>query len=96
MVFGCIGAFPLGLLAALIALLLGQGRSINDINDLGNFLVGVGSILLVIAAHAQTLEEAAAPQPQKQPAAEPELQEEIRRLEEQIGLLQRRINGESA
>ncbi|GAE00973.1 hypothetical protein CBO05C_0663 [Clostridium botulinum B str. Osaka05] len=46
----------LALLANLIALELSKGKSVNELNVLGNLLAAVGTIISTIAAQKQNLE----------------------------------------
>ncbi|EPY2274439.1 hypothetical protein ACXAUS_003336 [Clostridium sporogenes] len=46
----------LALLANLIALELSKGKSVNELNVLGNLLAAVGTIISTIAAQKQNLQ----------------------------------------
>lgn len=45
----------LATLANLVAVALSEGRSSSEINVIGNFVVGVGSLMLTIAAQTEAL-----------------------------------------
>lgn len=46
----------LSILANVIAIGLAEGKTADEINVLGNFIVGVGGLLLTIAAQQQSLQ----------------------------------------
>lgn len=50
-----IGAIQLGALAAILALLLSDDLEVEELNVLGNFSVGLGSIILIVAAQKEFL-----------------------------------------
>ncbi|MGO5074067.1 hypothetical protein ACTQ4K_08995 [Clostridium sporogenes] len=52
----CISPEELALLANLIALQLSKGKSVNELNVLGNLLAAVGTIISTIAAQKQNLQ----------------------------------------
>lgn len=54
-IINTIGAKPLGALAAILALALADDLGADELNILGNFFVGIGSIMLIIAAQKQFL-----------------------------------------
>ena len=50
-----IGAKQLGILATLLSLWLADDLAADELNTLGNFVVGIGCILLAIAAQKEFL-----------------------------------------
>jgi hypothetical protein len=54
--FSSMSSDELAILSSLIAISLAEDMSVNDINLLGNFIVGVGGILLTIGAQKQLLQ----------------------------------------
>ncbi|WP_102399279.1 hypothetical protein [Haloimpatiens massiliensis] len=46
----------LAALAAVVAIALSENKNANELNVLGNFITGVGCIILIIAAQQQSLE----------------------------------------
>lgn len=51
----CIAPEQFALLSSVFAIALSEGLSPDETNSLGNFLVGAGSAMLVIAAQQQLL-----------------------------------------
>lgn len=47
----------LSILANIVAIILAEGRSANEVNILGNFVSAVGSLLSTIAAQQQSLQD---------------------------------------
>jgi hypothetical protein len=79
----------LGLLAALLGVAPARLISIEELNVLGNFLVAVGSIVLVIAAQAELLrvqneEKEKEAKDTKKDNTTPSVEEQIRELREQL------------
>jgi hypothetical protein len=79
--FKNIGANELGLLAALIGIALACDKTPDEQNILGNFIVGIGCIILVIASQAQYL---ASLEDKKNGIDTEELKRQILELQKQI------------
>ncbi|MEF9953298.1 MAG: hypothetical protein RR840_10445 [Clostridium sp.] len=55
--FSTLSKQEITLLSAVLALEITEGADIDQLNILGNFLVGVGTLILVIAAQEQYLND---------------------------------------
>lgn len=49
-------AEQLSFLANLLAIAISKGKSVDQLNVIGNFIVGVGGLILIIAAQIQACE----------------------------------------
>ncbi|MEG2339052.1 MAG: hypothetical protein RSB66_08235 [Clostridium sp.] len=55
--FSTMTSKELTILSAILAIEITEGADIDELNILGNFLVGVGTLILVIAAQEQFLND---------------------------------------
>jgi hypothetical protein len=69
----------LSILANVVALALAEDKTTDEINVLGNFIVGVGGLLLTIAAQQQSLQAIQDKQQQLQ-----DLKKQIKQLEKDL------------
>ena len=84
-----IGAKQLGILATLLSLWLADDLAADELNTLGNFVVGIGCILLIIAAQKEFLKNLNDTSTQKDT-----LQELVKRLERlETGMAQSSTTG---
>lgn len=81
-VFSNISGSQIALLATVLALLLAIGEEPDDISRLGNFLIAVGSIMVIIAGQEETnqAEKPASP-------GDEEIEPRLHKLEEQLAQL---------
>lgn len=55
--FGCVrSAEQLSFLASLLAIVISKGKNADQLNVIGNFIVGVGGVILTIAAQLEACE----------------------------------------
>lgn len=80
--FSNISGSQISLLATAVALLLAIGKEPNDISRLGNFLIAVGSIMVIFAGQEETnqAEKPASP-------GDEEIEPRLHKLEEQLAQL---------
>ncbi|MBP2625945.1 MAG: hypothetical protein H6Q68_656 [Firmicutes bacterium] len=89
-----IGPNQLAILSALIAIELSEGKTINEINVIGDFLIAIGSVMTTIAAQQQNQQEGQQNQEQNPNAQEQQssnMQAQIQQLQEQLEELKKRI-----
>jgi hypothetical protein len=75
----------LSLLSSLIGILLIDNLDVNQQNSLGNFIVGVGQILLISAAQEQLLESQSSSQTD-------DINQQIQMLKDQIYALEKEVH----
>ena len=77
---GCVkSAEQLSVFTNLLALCISKGRSVNELNVIGNFIVGVGGLILTMAAQIQACESK-----QDKLAQIQELKKQISEMEESL------------
>lgn len=83
--FKDIGASELGLLSAVLGIVIAYDKTPGEQNVLGNFIVGIGCIILVIAAQAEYLNSLEEKKNENEDSLE--IKKQIQEMQKQIDVI---------
>ena len=81
----------LAILSALIAVELAEDKTLNEMNLIGDLLIGIGSVMVGIAAQRQNQLLVQLPTQQESQQQSPNVQEQIQHLQDQLEEIKIRI-----
>jgi len=77
----------LGILSSIIAIIVADNLDTSELNALGNFIMGIGQVILIIAAQEEILKSNKENEQDKQ-----YITNQIELLKKQIELIQQKVN----
>ncbi|WP_094606799.1 hypothetical protein SPSIL_034170 [Sporomusa silvacetica DSM 10669] len=83
--FEDIGANELGLISAVLGIVIAYDKTPSEQNVLGNFIVGIGCIILVIAAQAEYLNSLQEKKNENEDSLE--IKKQIQKIQKQIDVI---------